>query len=102
MRFLDNLLRFIVVIVLMVKSQERLEMTREEIIKIAGDLDEALIIEIIHCGATSEELLQAFEWVFSDDTISRETHRQPWGRVAKLCTILERSETIRESDRRQD
>ncbi|MGI9568435.1 MAG: hypothetical protein ACR2PH_01545 [Desulfobulbia bacterium] len=77
-------------------------MTREEIIKIAGHLDEALIIEIIDCGATSGELLQAFEWVFSDDTISKELHRQPRGRVASLCKILERSETIRESDLRQD
>ena len=73
-------------------------MTKEEVIKIVGHIDDTLIIEIIRSGATGAELQEAFEWVFSDDSISKESLSQPHGKIANLCTILERSETDREFD----
>ena len=74
-------------------------MTKEEIIKIVGHIEDPLVAEIIRSGASNQELQEAFEWVFSDDTISKEAHIQPHGRVAKLCEILELSETNRDFDR---
>ena len=65
-------------------------MTREDVIEIAGPLDDGRVLQILKTGATRDELLEAFTWVSADDAMARELHHQPHGRVAQLCEILER------------
>lgn len=65
-------------------------MTREDVIEIAGPLDDGRILQILKTGATKDELLEAFTWVSADDAMARELHRRPHGNVAQLCEILER------------
>lgn len=67
-------------------------MTREDVIHVLGPVDEALIVEVIATGASAEELEEAFVWLNADDAIGRQLHRQPSGKVAELCEILEREE----------
>lgn len=62
--------------------------TREDVLHIVGRLDDLRIAEIIASGATKDELLEARQWVAGDDSIQRALHRQPRGRVARLCEIL--------------
>jgi hypothetical protein len=67
-------------------------LTREEVLHIVGRMDDFRVAEIIASGATKDELLEARQWVSSDDSIQRALHRQPHGRVARLCEILSADE----------
>ena len=67
-------------------------MTREDVVLVLGPVDEALIVEIIATGASREELEEAFAWLHADDVIGRQLRRQPTGKVAELCEILEAEE----------
>ena len=74
------------------------ELSRSEIEQIAGRLDDGLVVEILETGATREELVEAMEWLYADDVLARDLHREPAGRIAALCEILSRSETAEEED----
>lgn len=67
-------------------------MTREDVIHVLGPVDESLIVEILATGASREELEEAFAWLNADDVLGRQLHRQPAGKVAELCVILEAEE----------
>lgn len=67
-------------------------MTREDVVHVLGPVDETLIVEILATGASIEELEEAFAWLNADDVLGRQLHRQPTGKVAELCEILEREE----------
>lgn len=67
-------------------------MTREDVIHVLGPVDESLIVEVLATGASTEELEEAFVWLNADDVLGRQLHRQPSGKVAELCEILERQE----------
>lgn len=67
-------------------------MTRENVIHVLGPVDETLIVEILATGASMEELEEAFVWLNADDVLARQLHRQPTGKVAELCEILERQD----------
>lgn len=67
-------------------------MTREDVIHVLGPVDESLIVEVLATGASMEELEEAFVWLNADDVLGRQLHRQPSGKVAELCEILERQE----------
>lgn len=67
-------------------------MTREDVIHVLGPVDETLIVEILATGASTEELEEAFAWLNADDALGRQLHRQPTGKIAELCEILEREE----------
>ncbi len=67
-------------------------MTREDVIRVLGPVDETLMVQIIGTGASPEELEEAFAWLNADDVIGPELRRQPSGKVAELCEILEREE----------
>ena len=49
-------------------------------------------LEVLGVGATREELEEAFAWLNADDVLGRQLHRQPSGRVAELCEILQPEE----------
>lgn len=67
-------------------------MTREDVIGVLGPVDDELIVTILGTGATREELEEAFGWLNADDVLGRQLRRQPSGKVAELCEILERQE----------
>ncbi len=67
-------------------------MTREDVIAILGPVEDDLIVAVLATGATAEELEEAFGWLNEDDVLGRQLHRQPSGRVAELCNILQPAE----------
>ena len=60
----------------------------EEIRKIVGDLDDAVITDIMRTGATEGEVLEAFLWTTSDEELGNEVERLPHGTVGAICEIL--------------
>jgi hypothetical protein len=68
------------------------ELTSSEIERIAGRLDDSLVVEILETGATREELIEALDWIYADDVMARDLHREPAGRIAVLCEILSRTD----------
>ncbi len=74
-------------------------LTREEVIEVAGPLDDGRILQIIETGASKDELLEAFTWLSADDALARGLHREPHGRIAQLCEILERPDIATDRDR---
>ncbi len=73
-------------------------MTREDVTAVLGPVDDTVIVEVLAIGATREELEEAFAWLNADDVLGRQLRRQPSGRVAELCEMLERQQ--QEMDRR--
>ncbi len=75
------------------------KLTAEIVHNITGRLDEGRVIEILKTGASEEELLEAFEWLYADDALARERHHAPDSRVALLRDILNRPEMETDEDR---
>ncbi|RDD63677.1 hypothetical protein [Ferruginivarius sediminum] len=61
--------------------------TRSDIETIVGNLEDARIAEIIASKTTIAELMEARQWVLSNDTPG--IHRQRSARVNRLCEILD-------------
>jgi len=61
--------------------------TRSDILGIAGPLDDTTIAEIVATKATVAELVEARQWVQSNDT--PELHRPSSARVRRLCELLD-------------
>lgn len=70
-------------------SDERRVVTASDIGEIVGELDPAAVASIIATGATRDELLEAFSWLSSDDSLHRALHHGPRGRVAQVYDILD-------------
>jgi hypothetical protein len=64
--------------------------TRDDVLNIAGQLDDRRIAEVVATKATVAELMEARQWVLSNDTPG--IHRQPSPRVNRLCEILNSGE----------
>ena len=75
------------------------ELTAEAVRKIAGQLDDSLLIEILKTGASEAELVEAFEWLYADDALSKSRHHPPDSRIALLRDILNRQETAIDEER---
>jgi hypothetical protein len=63
-------------------------LTRDEIIKAVGQVDDVTIAEIIGTGATAEELAEAQAWAVNDDPLLNAGRELPTGRVRELIDIL--------------
>jgi hypothetical protein len=63
-------------------------LTRDEIIKAVGQVDDVTIAEIIGTGATAEELAEAQAWAVNDDPLLNAGRKLPTGRVRELIDIL--------------
>lgn len=61
--------------------------TSDDVLQIAGNLDDSKIADILATKATVAELIEARQWLLSNDT--PELHRQKSARVLRLCEILE-------------
>ncbi len=63
-------------------------LTRDEIIKAVGQVDDVTIAEIIGTGAMAEELAEAQAWAINDDPLLNAGRKLPTGRVRELIDIL--------------
>ena len=63
-------------------------LTRDEIIKAVGQVDDVTIAEMIGTGATAEELAEAQAWAVNDDPLLNAGRKLPTGRVRELIDIL--------------
>jgi hypothetical protein len=75
-----------------------MSLTREQIIKVLGDIDDAIVAELIATDATSEELAEAQAWVANDEAFVNDGRPLPSGRVSRLAEILAASDEERNAD----
>jgi hypothetical protein len=64
------------------------QLTRDDVIKAVGEVDDVTIAEIIGTGATAEELAEAQAWIVNDDPLLNDGKPLPGGRVRELIDIL--------------
>jgi hypothetical protein len=61
---------------------------REDVVRTVGDIDDALIAEIIGTGATVDEMAEAQAWLDNDEALMNAGRPLPNGRVGELVEIL--------------
>ena len=76
----------------MTLSPARPAASPDAIRKIVGDLDDAIISNILQTGATEDEVLEAFLWTTSDEELGNEVERLPHGTVGAVYEILQSEE----------
>jgi hypothetical protein len=79
------------------KAMTRL--TRDDVIKAVGGVDDVTIAEIIATGATAEELAEAQAWIVNDDPLLNAGKPLPGGRVRELIDILAELEPDEDEDK---
>ena len=74
--------------------------TRDDITKAVGPVDDVTIAEIIGTGATVEELAEAQAWIANDEPLMNDGRPLAIGRVRELVDILaELEQSEDEADR---
>jgi hypothetical protein len=73
-------------------------LTRDDVIKAVGEVDDVTIAEIIGTGATAEELAEAQAWIANEDVLLDAGKPPPAGRARQLIDILSELETDEEED----
>jgi hypothetical protein len=73
------------------------QLTREDVIKAVGEIDDVTVAEIIGTGATAEELAEAQAWMGNPDALL-DGKPPPGGRVRELVEILSELEIDDEED----
>jgi len=68
-------------------------LTRDDVIKAVGEVDDVTIAEIIGTGATAEELAEAQTWIANEDVLLDAGKPAPAGHVRELIDILAELET---------
>jgi hypothetical protein len=68
-------------------------LTRDDVIKAVGEVDDVTIAQIIGTGATAEELAEAQAWIVNGDALIKAGKPLPSGRVRELIDILAELET---------
>ncbi|WMT88103.1 hypothetical protein NO932_05705 [Pelagibacterium sp. 26DY04] len=64
-------------------------LTREEIERLLGPIDNQLAAEIAATDATAADLAKALAWLQSDEALVNDGDHLPTGKVAELIGILE-------------
>jgi hypothetical protein len=72
--------------------------TRDDVVKAVGPIDDVTIAEIIGTGATVEELAEAQAWIVNDEPLMNAGKPLPSGRVGELVEILSELEPDDEDD----
>jgi hypothetical protein len=62
--------------------------TREDISKTVGRVDDATVAEIIATGATADELAEAQAWIVNDEPLVNTGKPLPCRRVGQIVDIL--------------
>ena len=77
-------------------------LTRDNVIKAVGEVDDVTIAEIIGTGATAEELAEAQAWLTNEDALVKAGKPPPTGRVRELIDILAELEQDEDEDKGVD
>lgn len=64
-------------------------MTREDIEKLLGPVDDHLVAEIAGIDATAADLAKALAWLEADEALVNDGAHMPIGKVAELIGVLE-------------
>jgi len=75
-------------------------MSRDDIIKAVGAVDDVTIAEIIATGATADELALALAWIANDEPMLNAGRPLATGRVRELVDILSELEPEDDDDAR--
>lgn len=62
--------------------------TRDDVTKAVGRIDDVTVAEIIGTGATVDELAEAQAWIANDEPLMNAGKPLPNGRVGELIEIL--------------
>jgi hypothetical protein len=73
-------------------------LTRDDVIKAVGEVDDVTITQIIGTGATAEELAEAEAWIANEDALLDAGKPPPTGRVRELIDILAELETDQDEE----
>ena len=73
-------------------------LTRDQVIDVAGPLDDIKVAEIIATGATLEELEEAVAWANGDNAPDEELGHPLAGRVARIYEILTVDQVLAEEE----
>jgi hypothetical protein len=73
--------------------------TREDVTKAVGRVDDATIAEIIGTGATADELAEAQAWLVNDEPLLNAGKPLASGRVRELIDILAELEPSEDDDK---
>jgi hypothetical protein len=73
--------------------------TRDDVIKAVGGVDDMTITEIIGTGATAGELAEAQAWIVNDDPLLNAGKPLASGRVRRLIDILAELEPGEDDDK---
>lgn len=65
-------------------------LSRRDVVKAFGDLDEVIIAEIIATGASPAELAEAQAWASNDEALINSGRPLPTGRVGRLVEIIDK------------
>jgi hypothetical protein len=74
--------------------------TRNDVIKAIGDVDDVIIANIIATGATTDELAEALAWMANDEPMMNSGRPLATGRVRELVDILAELEPDDDDDGR--
>jgi len=73
--------------------------TREDVTKAVGRVDDVTIAEIIGTGATADELAEARAWLVNDEPLLNAGKSLATGRVRELIDILAELEPSEDDDK---
>jgi hypothetical protein len=74
-------------------------LNREQLMKAVGNIDEAIVADILALGATTEELAEAQAWIANDEALINIGKPLVRGRVSRLVEILTSIEEQDDRDR---
>ena len=75
-------------------------LTRNDVTRAFGPLDDVTIAGIIGTGATAEELAEAQAWIVNDEPLMNAGRPLPSGRVRDLVDILAELGSSEDDDRK--
>ncbi len=73
--------------------------TRDDVTRVIGPVDDVTIAEIIGTGASADELAEAQAWIVNDDPLLNAGKPLPSGRVRELIDILAEFEPDEDEDK---
>ena len=75
-------------------------LTRDDVVKAVGAVDDVTIAQIIGINATADELAEAQAWIVNDDPLLNASRQLATGRVRELVDILAELEPDDDEDGR--
>jgi hypothetical protein len=67
-------------------------LTRKDVIRTIGDVDDVTVADITATGATAQELSEAQCWIINDEALLNAGRALPAGRISQLVEIIRSKE----------